>query len=101
MVKYLTWLNPKNGELCIRYCRFLSNYDIGDIDGYGHILINILHLDYQDKKFYSMSFKDYEDFTSERLDKFLKRNRFKNLKRNFNLSMSDKLFKVAQRLRNK
>lgn len=42
MVRQLIWLNKENGKVCIRYNQFVSNFDIGDTNKYGHELINVI-----------------------------------------------------------
>lgn len=101
MVKYLIWLNPQNGTYCIRYCRYVSIYDIDDTDKYGHVLVNILHLDFHEKKFFSMSFHDYTEFEEKQLNKFLAHDRKINFKRNLLISISNLLIKIANDIRNK
>lgn len=98
MVKYLIWLNTKKGYFCVRYCRYTSLYDIGDVDGYDHILVNVLHLDEETKKFYSMSFLDFSILQDKRYNEFLARNRSQLHKRNIKKAISNKLIQLAEKI---
>lgn len=75
MANQLIWLNPENGKVFIRYSRVGSHYDIGQVNKYGHELINVIIFQ---EPILSTSLEDYYKNICKNLDKIARAHTFKN-----------------------
>lgn len=98
-INILVWFSPNKQIYILRCYNFSCNYDIGDCNNYGHILMNILHL--HKSTFYSMSLIDYRNMVDREYITSLKYARLFNFKREIKKSISNKLIDLAYKIRNK
>lgn len=97
-IKQLVWFSPNNLSYYVRWCRFVSSYEIGETNKYGHILVAIIHY-FPNKKPFCGSFTDFSKYIDDTSLSSLVYARYYYLKRTFKLSLSSKLELLAWKLR--
>lgn len=94
----LIWFNPYNLEYYSKFIRLRSQYDIGDINKFGHILVNVIHIDTRIETPVSLSFNDFDSLSSYIYLKSLRYDRLRHLPKRFKKGLGDYLVRVGKRL---